>query len=131
VVVLALPRAEKRWRINGVEINLEVADSPEERVKGLSGRDSLGENEGMVFVFEQPGIYPFWMRQMKFELDFLWVRDCRVVELTEKVPPTAWQSGRAGPTRVSPSQPVDMVIEVNGGFVERHGVELGDKIEKC
>ncbi|MDZ4278961.1 MAG: DUF192 domain-containing protein, partial [Dehalococcoidia bacterium] len=69
-------------------IEAELARTPEERSLGLGGRDLLPEDAGMLFVFEQEGQPGFWMRGMRFPLDFIWISaDQRVVSLTEDVPP--------------------------------------------
>src|SRR4026208_1251957 len=71
--------------INGHTLNIEIAQTQIEREKGLSGRDTLPENSGMLFVFDKPDYYAFWMKDMKFPLDFIWIRDQKVVQITEGV----------------------------------------------
>lgn len=66
---------------------VEVSDSPEERAQGLSHRETLCQECAMVFVFDQPGQYGFWMKDMRFRIDILWVRDGRVVHKESDVAP--------------------------------------------
>lgn len=119
------PKELKRLKIDGVEILVEVADTPEKREKGLSGRDFLPENQGMLFVFERPDYWGFWMKEMKFPLDFIWIKDNKVVEITENVKPQDFQP----PKVLQPKTPVGKVLEVNGGFVEKYGIKVDDEVK--
>ena len=103
--------------VAGTTLPVEVADDALERSRGLSGRASLQSNTGMLFLFEEPQLVSFWMKDMNFALDFLWIRDGVVVDITEHVPaPTEDDL----PT-YAPNQPVDMVLEVNAGWVASQG----------
>jgi uncharacterized membrane protein (UPF0127 family) len=113
-------------RVGGARLQVEVRDDEEDRALGLSYRDSLGENEGMVFVFDSAQPQRFWMRGMQFPLDMIWIRDGRVVEVTENVPAPASESET--PVTVSSKEEADIVLEVNGGWVARHGVRVGDAV---
>ena len=111
----------ERLKIGDKKIRVEVRDTEAERAQGLSGRESLGEDEGMLFVFEKPGIYGFWMKEMKFGLDFIWIRDNKVMEVMENV----------GVERmdIQPHEAVDQVLEVNSGFVAKHSIKVGDSVK--
>ncbi|MBI4035210.1 MAG: DUF192 domain-containing protein [Candidatus Chisholmbacteria bacterium] len=111
-------------RVGEVVVKIEVADTPEEREKGLSGRESLGEDQGMLFVFEQPGEYGFWMKGMNFGLDFVWIKDSKVTDVTENVS----VSSEEMPPVYQPQQPVEAMLEVNAGWVKRHQIEIGDEV---
>ena len=110
----------KDLMVGKARVKVEVRETEEGRQQGLSGRDSLGEDEGMLFVFEEPGYHKFWMKGMKFDLDFVWIDKDQVVEITERV---------AAPTVLTPKQPIDKVLEVNSGWVEKNGVKVGDKVK--
>src|SRR5690349_12394377 len=64
-----------RITIDNATFSVVVAKTPEEREKGLSGRDSLAQNSGMLFVFDHPDTYTFWMKGMKFPLDMIFIKD--------------------------------------------------------
>ena len=105
---------------------VEIADTPELRAQGLSGRDSLASDGGMLFIFPQSGIYSFWMKDMKFDLDFVWISGDRVVGFTEHA------MAPFGPHMShihEPPQPVDQVLEINSGAVSALGIKTGDKVE--
>ena len=75
--------------INSVTFNVELAKTQEELMKGLSGRNSLPQDQGMLFIFEKPSSYSFWMRGMKFPLDLVFINDKRVVRVFENMPAAA------------------------------------------
>ena len=109
-------------------LQIEVAKTEAEKEKGLSGRASLCANCGMLFLFEEPGIYPFWMRKMYFDIDILWIRGSQVVDITygAQKPPTAEINA---PKTIYQSQvPVDKVLEVNAGWVQQNEVKMGDEV---
>jgi len=104
---------------------VDVAATPVARERGLSGRTSLAQDYGMLFVFPAPAKHGFWMRGMNFALDFIWIRDKTVYELTRNVPaPLSGQS----PNMLEPYYPIDMVLEVNAGSIDRFGIKQGDKV---
>jgi len=119
------PPGLKTIRINGAEIFVEIADTPQTRTKGLSGRLSLPENQGVLFIFETPDRYSFWMKEMNFPLDFLWIDGNEIVEIAENIKPEDFQP----PIALAPQQNVDKVLELNTGTVSRLNIKPGDKIE--
>jgi len=106
--------------INNSKLALEIAATPEEQVRGLGGRDSLLPDSGMIFPFVHPGKPGFWMKDMRFALDFIYVRGNKIVEFKEAVKPALV------PTLFFPAEDVDAVIEVNAGWVAAHGIRVGD-----
>lgn len=114
--------------LRAASITVEVADTPDLRAKGFSGRSSLDPNTGMIFVFEQTGIPSFWMKDMKFALDFIWLRNAVVVDVTENVLPPIAGTPDSSLQRYGPSDVVDSVIEVNAGFIAQNGIKIGDQV---
>lgn len=110
--------------INNTRINVEIADDPTERAQGLSGTPSLADDEGMLFIFNEPAIQSFWMKDMQIPLDMIWIRDGVVVGISADVP--VWENGQI--TRRSSGEPADTVLEVNAGWAERNGVMIGDAL---
>ena len=107
--------------INNAVVSIEIADKPTKRTQGLSGRQSLPTNNGMLFVFDQPHTPSFWMYDMNFALDFVWIRDNAVVDITENVPPPTNTTPSNELPTYSPAVPADTVLEVNAGWVARNG----------
>src|SRR5687768_2066853 len=84
-------RAMERGRAtfaDGTTVTLEIADTEAERQRGLMHRESLAAQAGMLFVFDKPGFYPFWMQNCRIALDIVWLDDkFNVVSIAESVPP--------------------------------------------
>jgi uncharacterized membrane protein (UPF0127 family) len=112
--------------INGFTVNLEIADTEQKKNEGLSNRDFLPQNSGMLFVFDTPGEYVFWMNEMNFPLDFIWLNGNKVVQTNENVP--APLKGEP-PAVIKPEYAVDKVLEVNAGFIKSASVKIGDEVK--
>lgn len=131
----ALDRAQATFA-DGTAVALEVADTEAKRNRGLMFRPSLGEREGMLFVFERPGFYPFWMQNCRIAIDILWLDEAfTVVSLAESVPPCRLPgceppcASNACPSYAPASGTVARyVIEVTSGFARRHGVKPGQPV---
>ena len=105
----------------------EVAHTPALRTRGLSGRNDLAPQTGMLFVFESGRASSFWMRGMRFALDFVWISsNCEVVGVTVDVPPPASANSNL-PTYGSPA-PAAYVFEINAGELAAHGIAVGDTV---
>ncbi|KKU15506.1 hypothetical protein A3A20_02330 [Candidatus Wolfebacteria bacterium RIFCSPLOWO2_01_FULL_45_19] len=106
-----------------VEVKVEIADTPEARQLGLSGREVLDENEGMLFIHETPGSYGYWMKDMNFPLDIVWLgEDMKIIGAMENVLPESY------PEAFYPPQPVRYALEVNAGWVKKNNIQTGNKI---
>ncbi len=111
-------------KIGDVNVKVELAVTPQAKQLGLGGRTSLGENEGMLFVFLMPGKYAFWMKDMKFPIDILWIRDDgEVVYIKKNVKPESY------PETFKPEENVKYVLEVPAGFSEKNNLKVGAKAE--
>ena len=113
----------KNLQVGPHAYSVEIADTMLAQARGLSGRESLAENSGMLFVFKSPSMQSFWMKDMQFPLDFVWIAEGKVIGITENVPfepATATQS---------PPAPADMVLELPAGAVQRDGIRVGDVVE--
>ena len=120
---LALNLSVPVIQIGDVMLQVEIADTQEKRVKGLSSRESLQENRGMLFLFEKPGRYGFWMKEMNFAIDIIWIdKNKSVIEITKNVDPKTF------PEVFYPKEAVQYVIEIQAGFTELNEIQLGDKI---
>jgi len=117
-------------RIGRARFFVEIADEPEEYSRGLSGREKLAANKGMLFIFSQPGNYGFWMKEMKFPLDFVWIKGDQVVGLTENTPPPQFTTyDVVNLPLYYPPEAVDKVLEVNAGAVEKFKIKIGDLVK--
>ncbi len=118
-------KRDVRFSVGGHEFRVEVADTAAARAQGLSGRDGLPEGEGMLFVFPKAGNYGFWMKDMKFALDFVWIKGDTVLGVTENVPSEPGGNILTY-NHYYPPAPADKVLEVNAGTVQNYGIRVGD-----
>ncbi len=114
-------------RIKKIPLTVEVVRSNAEKARGLSGREILPEGRGMIFLFDSPGYYGFWMQGMNFSLDFMWLSGNNIVQIDTDIPAPSLQNPK--PVNIIPSQPIDGVIEVPSGWVVRNKINIGDEIE--
>ena len=101
-------------------VRAEIADTPERRQTGLSGRRYLEEGDGMLFVFDRPDHYAFWMPDMYISLDIIWFDSSfTVITIAEDVTPESY------PEAFMPDAPAQYVLEVPAGFSRKHGIAPG------
>lgn len=111
------------------QLNLELADTPEKRTKGLGYRDSLATDSGMLFIHDKPQKYTYWMKGMRFPIDFIWIMDDTVADIiTNALPPIEGQTDDTL-ERYAPTVDVNKVLETNSGFVDSFHIQKGDKIK--
>jgi len=118
----------KTISVNGKNINVYIADSESKRSKGLSIFESISDDQGMLFTFEKADIYFFWMMNMSFDIDIIWINGGRIVEINKKIPA---QIGAESEDliRYFPPSPADMVLEVNAGWTDKYNIKVGDTVK--
>lgn len=114
-------------KIDNKEINVEVAKTTEERSKGLSNREKLYDNSGMIFVFAKDSKPTFWMKNTKIALDIIWINDNKIVGIEKNVQPEPEKSD-SELNKYAPSSSIDYVLEVNGGFSDKNGIKVGQSL---
>ena len=113
--------------IGGHSFTAEIADTLATRNQGLSDRDSLPEDAAMLFVFPLPSRYGFWMKDMRFSIDIIWIRRGKIIGFKENAVPEPGKS-IFSLTSYYPPASVDRVLEVNAGVVEKYGFKVGDPV---
>jgi uncharacterized protein len=111
--------------INGHQLLVELAADDASRIRGLSYRESLDADRGMLFIFPSANRQNFWMKGMKFPLDIIFIRDHRVVRVASDVPTSTGPI----PTIVSSQQDADQVLEMNAGEAKKLGIEVGTEVK--
>ena len=105
------------------DVSLIVVDTPQAREQGLSGKDSLPDNTAMLFVFDIPDIYGFWMKDMKFPIDIIWIdADHHIVSMQRSLSPNTF------PKVFYPSANSLYVLETVAGFAEKNNLKVGDTL---
>lgn len=123
-VLFVLNRSNPELTLSGNVISLDVADDLSERQLGLSGRTNLGDDEGMLFVFDDAGRHGFWMKDMNFSIDILWLDESGViVDIAESVAPNTY------PEIFYPSLEASYVLEVPAGIASANEYDIGDRAE--
>ncbi len=142
----------EKLRVGNQTIFVEIATTPGEQQQGLSGREALTDNEGMLFDFRptppslplprggiknnsppyqggvEGGLRPgFWMKDMKFSLDLIWIKNQTIIAITKNVPYP--KNGAAQLPLYYPPSAIDSVLEVNAGWTDRHQIVVGDEVK--
>ncbi len=109
--------------LKDIPINIAIAKTNSQRQRGLGGRDSLPPNHGMFFVFDHDDRYNFWMKDMHFAIDILWLdQNLTVVDIKLNAAPESY------PTNFTPRSPSRFVLELPAGFSRKHGVTIGNRL---
>ena len=109
---------------------VDLAVTPAERTQGLSGRPSMAVERGMLFVYEEDGARTFWMPNMHFPLDMVWIRaDCTVAGVTADVPNPPLDTPRDQLELYPSSGLVRFILELNAGQAAMHSIEPGGAVE--
>jgi uncharacterized membrane protein (UPF0127 family) len=105
-------------------LSLLFARTDAERSLGLGDRQSLPADEGMLFVFDQPGYYGFWMKDMHFPIDMIWLdADFRIVRIAADVATSSY------PAVFSPDSPSSYVLETDAGYAAANGLAPGETLD--
>lgn len=109
-----------------VKVSVDIASSTSAIMKGLSGSISLPENKGMLFIFNKAERYRFWMPDMNYSLDIIWIgSDMKIVDISKNVPPLL---DKTKPVYYRPGLAAQYVLEVNAGWTDRNQVRVGNQV---
>ncbi len=122
------PLAEEQLNIDRVTFNVEIASTALEQARGLSFRPSLGANDGMLFIFGAGGVQSFWMKDMNFPLDIIWISGNTVVGFAQNAPAEPGVLAPISSIVYSPAN-TDKVLEVNAGTVAKYNIRVGDTVK--
>lgn len=119
----------KTLQIKEAKLKVEIADTQPKRNKGLGGRQNLASDEGMLFIFPKADKHQFWMKGLTFPLDFVWIREDKVVDLLQNVQPSPPNTPDSALSRYGSKEDADKVLEVNAGTIQRLDIKTGDAIK--
>jgi uncharacterized protein len=106
-----------------IRVSVEIADTDEKRALGLMYRQELPESHGMLFFFPRQELQSFWMKNTPLSLDIIFIDATRtIVSIAANTTPFSEKLLPSG-------KPAQFVLEVNGGFCQRHGVAVGNRVE--
>jgi hypothetical protein len=106
--------------------DVETAKSDKDKQIGLTKYKSLKESQGMLFVFDQKDNYSFWMKNMKFSIDIIFIDNDTIVDLVENATPPVKDTE---PIVYKSDSPVNYVLEIKSGLVKKHNIKTGDKLK--
>ncbi|OGY67313.1 MAG: hypothetical protein A3H63_00355 [Candidatus Harrisonbacteria bacterium RIFCSPLOWO2_02_FULL_45_10c] len=109
-------------KIGDTVFSVEVAETVSQKAKGLSGRKGLGNNQGMLFVFNSFSEPSFWMLGMKFPIDIIWIKGGRVAGIERNIPADSLDL-------YYPPEPIDRALEISAGLSEKLNIRIGDALE--
>ncbi|KKU49768.1 MAG: hypothetical protein UX71_C0006G0021 [Parcubacteria group bacterium GW2011_GWA1_47_10] len=117
------PESIRYVKVAGQRIRVDLAISPEAQTKGLAGRTGLSEGEGMLFIFDVPGKHLFWMKEMNFPIDIIWITEnMQVVHVEKNAAPESY------PETFGPDAYIKYVLEVPAGYSDKNNLKVGDRI---
>lgn len=119
-------RSRQTVQVGQKKITVEVVLAPASIQQGLSGRSEIGA-DGMLFMLPQRQQASFWMKDMQFDLDMIWIDAGKIVDITSNVP--APETTADSLPIYQPNQPVEMVLEVPAGDAGRHNWQVGDVVQ--
>lgn len=111
---------QKSVKLGNDTYTLYISDTIPRRTQGLSDIIAMDKLEGMAFVFDEPSHYGFWMNRMNFSLDFVYVREGKIVEIIKDVSPDTF------PNTITPKEPADIILELNSGQIDASDIQVGD-----
>lgn len=112
----------ERGVIGETAITIEIADTDIKRVNGLGNRESIPKNHSMLFIFDTSGYHAIWMKDMRFNLDIIWLNDfSEVTSIKRNATPESF------PNVFKPGKPAKYVLEFNAGFAKRNSIRIGDR----
>lgn len=110
--------------VNNTKVRIEIAISSQEKSRGLCCRDSLPENQGMLFVYDSPGDYGFWMKGTRIPLDMYWInQEKKIVHIEHSVQPDSYPKSYRSP------EPAQYILETNAGFAKQHNIQVSDIVQ--
>ncbi len=113
----------KSMVIRNIPVQASIAETWPERIEGLSNTPYLPENTVKLFVFDSSGLHSFWMKDMNYSIDILWVDEAGViVHIEEEASPASY------PAMFVPNKEAKYVIETVAGFTKKYSITLGDSV---
>jgi len=117
-------------KVDDKVLEVQIADTEARRVRGLMFQNQMPYSEGMIFVFNESGIYSLWMLNMQFSLDMIWFdENGKVVHIEQNIPPCKSATEIMACQSIVPSGNAKYILEVTSGFVKEFGITKDSKLE--
>ena len=112
----------QKVEINGEKFKVELAQTSQEKILGLGQRENMENNEGMLFIFPESGEYIFWMKEMQFDLDIIWINDGKIVYIKKNVPHNSLEL-------IDSKVLANQVLEIKAGISDQYNFKIGDEVK--
>lgn len=113
--------------IKNHNFKLLIAKNENDKQIGLSKYNTLDQDKAMLFVFEKSDYYRFWMKDMKFPIDIIFIKDNKIVKIYKDSPILKVPINNL--PIYSPPEPINRVLEINAGISQKFGFEIGDSVQ--
>lgn len=105
-------------------LSLYVAKTDKDKQIGLSKYKSISNEKGMIFIFDKPDYYPFWMKGMKFPIDIIYIKDNKVITVLKDL-----RAESSDSVIYYPTAPANKVLEINAGLSTQYNITPGDTVQ--
>ena len=117
-------------KIDEAVLEVQVADTEPRRIRGLMFQDQLPYDQGMIFVFNESGVYSLWMLNMQFSLDMIWFdEDGDIVHIEKNIPPCKTPIEIMACQSIVPSGEAKYILEVSSGFIDQFNITKDSKLD--
>jgi len=117
-------------KIDETVLEVQVADTEPRRVRGLMFQDQLPYDQGMIFVFNESGVYSLWMLNMQFSLDMIWFdENGDIVHIEKNIPPCKTPTEIMACQSIVPSGEAKYILEVSSGFIDQFNITKDSKLD--
>jgi len=117
-------------KVDETVLEVQVADTEPRRVRGLMFQDQLPYDQGMIFVFNESGVYSLWMLNMQFSLDMIWFDgDGDIVHIEKNIPPCKTPTEIMACQSIIPSGEAKYILEVSSGFIDQFNITKDSKLD--
>ena len=117
-------------KIDDTVIEVQIADTEPRRIRGLMFQDQLPFDQGMIFVFNESGVYSLWMLNMQFSLDMIWFdEDGVIVHIEKNIPPCKTPTQIMACQSIIPSGEAKYILEVSSGFIDKFNITKDSKLD--
>ena len=127
ILYLSTQTREPKAKIGGREFNLEIAKTDSEKQIGLSKYKDIPQNFGMLFPFGKANYYSFWMKDMKFPIDIIFIRNSKIVTIFKNAPVPKFNNQHLPIYR--PNELSDTVLEISAGLSEKYNFQKNQVVE--
>ena len=117
-------------KIDETVLEVQVADTEPRRIRGLMFQDQLPYDQGMIFVFNESGVYSLWMLNMQFSLDMIWFdENGDIVHIEKNIPPCKTPIEIMACQSIVPSGEAKYILEVSSGFIDQFNITKNSKLD--